>query len=58
MEATEKLFNSLVQNDEAGAQEHFKTAIQDKLQTALDVKKVAVTADIFNNQVADNEVNS
>tara|TARA_A100001015_G_scaffold212526_1_gene238376 strand:+ start:310 stop:483 length:174 start_codon:yes stop_codon:yes gene_type:complete len=57
MEATEKLFNSLVQNDETSAQEHFKTAIQDKLQTALDVKKVAVTSDIFN-QSAENEVNS
>jgi len=48
MEATEKLFNSLVQNDETSAQEHFQTAIADKMQQALDVKKVAVTADIFN----------
>lgn len=50
MEATEKLFNSLVQNDETSAQQHFKSAIADKLQHALDVKKVAVTADIFNQQ--------
>lgn len=47
MKNTEELFNALVNNNEDAAFESFKAAIDDKLQTALDVKKVALTSDIF-----------
>ena len=47
MKDTENLFNSLVNNDEKGAFAAFETAISNKLQTVLDVKKVALTADVF-----------
>lgn len=48
MENTEKLFNDLVNNDETSAFESFKDAIQDKFNQAMEVKKVAITADVFN----------
>lgn len=50
MKNAEELFKALVNNNEDAAFETFKAAIGDKLQTALDVKKVAITSTIFNNQ--------
>jgi hypothetical protein len=47
MNNTENLFNALVKNDEVAAFEAFKGAIEAKLQTTLDVKKVGLTSDIF-----------
>lgn len=43
-----KLFNALVSNDENTAQTAFDEAIAEKLKTSMEVKKVAVTANIFN----------
>lgn len=51
MENTEKLFNNLVNSDEISALESFKAAIQDKFNQAMEVKKVAITADVFNESI-------
>jgi len=48
MRTIEKLFNNLVNNDEISALESFNSAIQDKLNQAMEIKKVAITADVFN----------
>jgi hypothetical protein len=48
MKNTEKLFNDLVNGDEASALESFKGAIQDKLDQAMAVKKVAISSEVFN----------
>lgn len=48
MENTEKLFKDLVNDDEGSALKSFKAAIQDKINQAMEVKKVAITADVFN----------
>ena len=48
MENSEKLFNSLVKQDEVQAMDNFNTAIGEKLQQALDVRKIGLTADVFN----------
>jgi hypothetical protein len=45
---TENLFNSLVGGDMDDIQSSFETAIGEKLQRALEVRKVGLTADIFN----------
>tara|TARA_A100001011_G_scaffold65974_1_gene67010 strand:+ start:294 stop:716 length:423 start_codon:yes stop_codon:yes gene_type:complete len=42
------LFNSLVKQDETQAQSDFGSAIGEKLQQALDVRKIKVTSDVFN----------
>jgi len=47
MKNTKDLFNALIKNDEVAAFDAFKETIDAKLQTALDVKKVGLTADIF-----------
>ena len=51
MENARKIFDALVNNDESAAQKHFNAAISDKLQMSMDVKRVAVTAGIFNKSV-------
>jgi len=48
MEKIKDLFNSLVKQDEVQAQADFGAAIGEKLQQALDVRKISVTADVFN----------
>jgi hypothetical protein len=48
MENTEELFNALVSNDENEIQHAFNTAMAEKMQQALDIRKVGVTADIYN----------
>ncbi len=42
------LLNALYANDASKAQQIFNNAIEEKRQEALEVKKVAVAADIFN----------
>jgi len=51
MENARKIFDALVNGDEGAAQKHFNTAISDKLEMSMDIKRVAVTADIFNKSV-------
>jgi hypothetical protein len=46
-EAT-KIFNALVQNDEAGAKDAFNQAIESKMKDAMEVRKVGLTSEIFN----------
>tara|TARA_R100001129_G_scaffold183213_1_gene165200 strand:- start:201 stop:350 length:150 start_codon:yes stop_codon:yes gene_type:complete len=43
-----KLLNALYANDASKANKIFKSAIQDKRHEALEVKKVAVAAEVFN----------
>jgi len=50
MEYTQKIFSALVNNNEEAAHEAFENAISAKLQTALDVKKVAVASQLFNKE--------
>lgn len=51
MKATEKLFNDLVNNDEAAASDSFKAAIQDKFNQSMDVKRVSISSEVFNRAV-------
>ena len=51
MKATEKLFNNLVNNDETAAFDSFKDVIQDKLKQSMDVKRVAISSEVFNKGV-------
>ena len=55
-ESTKQLFNAIVTNDNEGAKEAFGSAIQDKLQDALEVKRVKMTGDIFNKTEAEENV--
>jgi|TARA_E500000318_G_scaffold111538_1_gene130488 hypothetical protein len=50
-EGATKIFNALVNNDNAAAKEEFSAAIADKVQSTMDVKKVQMTGDIFNNGI-------
>ena len=53
-EAT-KLFNALVSDNTEGAKEAFDQAITNKLEDALEVRKVGLTGQIFNNQITGTE---
>ena len=55
-ESTKQLFNAIVTNDKEVAQQAFGSAIQDKLQDALEVKRVKMTGDIFNQTEAEDNV--
>lgn len=46
---SERIFNALVKNDKDEALNAFKDAIQQKLDTAMDVRRVGLTSQIFNN---------
>ena len=50
-EGATKIFNALLSNDNDAAKEAFDSAIADKVQSVMDVKKVKMTSDIFNNGV-------
>ena len=56
MKHTEQLFNSLVKNDEESAFESFKSAIKHKMEQAMEVKKVAVTSEIFNQDTVEESI--
>ena len=45
---TENLFNSLVSGDMDDIQSSFETAIGEKLQQALEIRKVGLTSEVFN----------
>ena len=53
-EAT-KLFKALVSNDTEGAKSAFDQAITSKVEDVLDVRKVGLTGQIFNNQITGTE---
>ena len=45
---TQKVFNSLVANNKAAAAQAFVSAVREKLDDALEVRKVGLTAQIYN----------
>ena len=47
-EKAQKIFNNVVTNNKLGSAKSFGEAIRDKLDDALEVRKVGLTADIFN----------
>ena len=48
MENSEKIFNTIVQNDEKASLHAFSEGIRSKLDDALEVRKVGLTSTIFN----------
>ena len=48
MKNTEKLFSSLVTDNKVAAAQNFGTAIREKLNDALEIRKVGLTAKIYN----------
>jgi hypothetical protein len=54
-EATTQLFNALVKDDAEQANKAFNAAMQDKVQDARDVRKVGLTAAIFNQETETSE---
>jgi len=47
-EKANKVFNNIVKNDKVGSARAFGEAIRDKLEDALEVRKVGLTSEIFN----------
>jgi hypothetical protein len=45
---SEKIFNALVKNDKDEALNAFKDAIQQRIETAMDVRRIGLTSQIFN----------
>tara|TARA_R110002110_G_scaffold272831_2_gene488273 strand:+ start:1191 stop:1625 length:435 start_codon:yes stop_codon:yes gene_type:complete len=45
----EEIFNALIKNDKDAAKNSFVDVIQQKLNTAMDVRRVGMTSNIFNN---------
>ena len=52
-ENTNKIFNNIVKNDKDAATQAFGTAIREKLNDALEVRKVGLTSQIFNGNKAE-----
>ena len=42
------IFNNIITNDKEGSEKAFEQVIQDKLQDALEIRKVGITSEIFN----------
>jgi len=53
MENTEKLFNALVSGDSEEIQSSFASTVGEKMQQALDIRKVRVTSNVFNTRGED-----
>lgn len=47
-EKAQKIFNNVVTNNQLGSAKAFGEAIRDKLNDALEVRKVGLTSEIFN----------
>lgn len=47
-EKAQKIFNNIVKNNKLGSAKSFGEAIRDKLEDALEVRKVGLTSEIFN----------
>ena len=48
MNKSEKVFNTIVKNDKQAATVAFSQAIREKLDDAMEVRKVGLTSEIFN----------
>ena len=53
MKNTEQLFNALISNDEVQIQDFASAALDEKLRLAFDIRKVGLTANIFNKTVSE-----
>ena len=42
------IFNNIITNDKEGSEKAFEQVIQDKLNDALEIRKVGITSEIFN----------
>jgi|TARA_R110002153_G_scaffold227561_1_gene380347 hypothetical protein len=47
-DTTQKVFNNIVKNNKVGSAKAFGEAIRDKLNDALEVRKVGLTSEIYN----------
>jgi hypothetical protein len=47
MKATTKIVNAVASDDIAAANEAFASAIKEKVNTALDIKKIELTSRVF-----------
>tara|TARA_Y100000004_G_scaffold110780_1_gene124313 strand:- start:131 stop:295 length:165 start_codon:yes stop_codon:yes gene_type:complete len=47
-EKTNKLFNNIVKNDKVGSAKAFGETMKEKLEDALEIRKVGLTSEIFN----------
>lgn len=47
---SENLFKTLIQNDKDASMSEFKSAIQQKLDTAMNVRRIGLTSEIFNGE--------
>ena len=45
---TQKLFDNIVKNNKVGSAKGFGEAIRDKLNDALEIRKIGLTAQIYN----------
>ena len=46
-DTTQKVFNNIVKNNKVGSAKAFGEAIRDKLNDALEVRKVGLTSEIY-----------
>ena len=51
----DKLFNNIVKNDKSASIQSFGQAIKAKLDDALEVRKVGLTAEIYNTQTTESK---
>lgn len=51
----DKLFNDIVKNDKKASTQSFGQAIRAKLDDALEVRKVGLTAEIYNTQTKESK---
>jgi|TARA_R110000796_G_scaffold15052_1_gene48521 hypothetical protein len=49
-EKVQKVFNNIVKNNKVGSAKAFGEAMREKLEDALEVRKVGLTAQIYNKQ--------
>lgn len=48
------IFNNIITNNQEGSEKAFQEVIQDKLQDALEIRKVGLTATTFNTTEEEN----
>ena len=48
------IFNNIITNEKEGSEKAFEQVIQDKLQDALEIRKVGLTAQTFNTTEKEN----
>lgn len=52
MSTTQKIINAITDDNAAEANEAFAKAIKEKVNVILDIKKVAITSEIYNRATA------